>query len=241
LLLVALVPLATSFVVPAAQASPRVDGPLGRNCSYAAISDPSPAAAEDDMTGQMYGGPLVWDRPFDLRCTLQVNANTHASTTYAHRETVSAASGGGQYVAVLPPTAFTYTSGYADADSMCTSVSYAGGRLYWKAGPPGPDRIAGTADDDVGWSTDPNTSCTYVGWDEGPILPPFFEPFSIVDALVVCPALMALHDRGVGNGPAVFVDREGDLFVGGTTEADLFWDCPVYVSDGDAANGVFDP
>jgi hypothetical protein len=246
----ALSTVAMTFVAPAAHAGPFENGPRGRLCGYNASSDPAPDADADAMTGQVNGGPLAWDRDFVLHCTLQVDSNVHNGTSNdTVHESIGAepVSDTGNYLAILQPTPINYLSPEESQDYLCTSVTSGTTTLYWRPTTDGPDGLPNTPDDVPGaWTTDPNTPCSAAtqvstGVSTGPVIDLLNElVFEPLDVLVICPLLKILRPV-IGAGPVTFIDSEGDLFLLGTTEDDLFWDCPVYVDDGDAAlGGIFD-
>lgn len=248
----ALAALATSFVTPA-QAGPPTAGPAGAKCGYNAVSDPAPDADADAMTGEVHGGPATWDRPFTLRCTLQVDSNVHNGTTNDTLSEGWAATepAPGQWVA-QGQAPINYLSPENSQDYLCTSATYSGGTLYWHPTDPGPDGIANTLDDVPGhWTTDPNTPCSAATqFSTGPIIDLLNElVFEPLDGIAICPALKALAPvvNAIPGGLAL-IDAEGDLFLdlgaNGISEADaendMFWDCPVYLADGDALDGIID-
>jgi hypothetical protein len=142
--------MALSFTAPAAPASPPTPGPSGERCRYSALSDPAPGAGDDAMTGEVHAGPLTWNRPFTVHCSLQVNDNVHNGTSNdVWRESQRADATATTWVAYMPSRPVNYSSGEFDQDFLCTSVSWAGGTLFWH-GTTDPDGIPGTGDETGG-------------------------------------------------------------------------------------------
>lgn len=233
---VAIAAMSMSLMAPVAHAA-QVDGPKGALCGYDANTDPAPDAGPDAMTGEMDGGPLVWDQQFTLICVLQVGSNIHnGPSNDGPRNTADAVGSGSNYVAILPPTPINYDSPEGVQNYMCTELSYSGGMLYYQPSNPGPDTLPHTLDDVPGyWTTDANAACSAA--TQISTKPINDLVFGTVDG-IVCPVIAGLNPT-LANGPVIFVDREGDVFINGQTEADLFYDCPVYVP-ADATNGIFD-
>ena len=152
--------IATSFSVPAVQASPPVDGPDGARCAYTATSDPAPGAGDDDMTGEVHAGPLAWDRPFTVHCSLQRNDNVHNGPSNDLWRESQAAQGNDARVAYMAPRSVNYTSGENDQEYLCTSVTHGGGTLYW-VGVADPDGIPASGDETGGyWTTYSSRTCS---------------------------------------------------------------------------------
>lgn len=247
----ALAVVAATLAVPAAQAGPPVDGPKGRICSYDANSDPAPDADDDAMTGVIQGGPLVWDKPFTLHCHIQVNdPNGGGSPAWDSHADSTPVDSTGYHVAALGEP-INYISGETAQDYLCAQVDYSGGTLYWHAANNGPDGLPGTLDDEAGhWTTVAGKPCSAATQiSTGPAIDALFgilDPvLTILDGLertvvdpILCSVLKQLYPT-LANGPLVFVDSEGDVFLGDQTEDSLFWDCPTYMPL-DAVNGVFD-
>lgn len=242
----------TTFVTPAAEAGPPVTGPQGRLCSYSSVSDPSPDADADTMVGQTNAGPLVWDRPFTVTCTIQVDSNVHNGTTNdAYASGSASVAVGTNHVAIHRDAGFTYDSPEDSQDYLCTSVTYASGTIYWHPTDPGPDGVAGTPDDgEAGhWTTDSNKPCSAATqFSTGPFIDLLNETvFEPLDSLILCPILKELHlllfhDPATHpndyNGQApIYVDDDGDVYIDLDLTApvehpdDLFWDCPPYEFD----------
>ncbi len=250
---VALCAIGTSFAVPAAQASPAVPGPTGPKCGYTAVSDPGPDAGPDAMTGEVHAGPLTWDRDFTVHCSLQRNDNVHNGTSNdVWRESQGAEGTATTWVAHMPSRPVNYTSGENDRDYLCTSVTSAGGTIYW-VGAEDPDGIPGTGDESGGyWTSDPNRACSAATqFSTGPLI-------DLINGIVIefvdptlCEALKALRTVLPAN-PLVLIDREGDVFIDsdldgiseGDWQDDMFWDCEAYVdypNPGNDGTPVIDP
>ena len=227
-----------ALLPPTAEAGPITPGPLGRGCSYAAMSDPSPDADADAMTGQINAGPMIAQAGGTLHCIIRVNVNSHAGGGVAAHVECDADSTG----VIVCVTTTSYASGDDDQDYFCMSYDrpHGAGTIYWH--PADDKHTLDPADDEAGhWTTDATKPCAAATQ----ISPR--PPFDSTD-YTLCDLLKAR--AGPGNG--YFIDREGDVFVDTDADGDsaasyeadwyneLFWDCPLYTFDDgnpDLANG----
>lgn len=175
LLAVSLVPGAPAALAHADE--PPVTGPL---CGFSSVSHP----AEDGIqVGEIDGGPLAVTDPavmsVTLVCTIQVSPNyTHAGADAA------TASATGSALVVLPPTPVTYRVAEGDDVGLCSEVvvTDASGttRHYYQ------DPWSG------GFSSDPDTDCSYPICVQSHCEPPGVDPDALLDAVVepvLCPIL----------------------------------------------------
>lgn len=99
--------VAASLAVPtASHASPPLDLPTGQKCGYSAFYDPWPDADPDEMVAEVRGGPLLWDRPFTLHCTIQADDNVDGGTANDAVDAHATAIGitdAPVHLAVMPP------------------------------------------------------------------------------------------------------------------------------------------
>ena len=172
------------------------------------------SALQDTTPGGVLGGQRVWNGEVDI----QVVANTPGTMTSASCYVKVTASG---------------------AESKILDGTVVGGTLGIGAG-----RATFTAD-----VTDTVYLCTHVTTDAGaedicvpltttPVCPDqvcgdggVLGPNGLVDS-IVCPLLITLAPTvdSLPTAAVLYIDpATGDTFVGGTTEADLFWDCPPYL------------
>ena len=162
--------VALSFV-SVAEADPAGTRPAGRNCGFSAVSDPGAQAPPDAMTGEITGGPMLWDRDYWLHCRLQVNSNVHngsANDEVAARAPSSPHDGDSEMdeIATLAEP-IGYTSGEADQAYLCTSVSWPTATgpnwLYWDPTADGPDEVPGMDLGTGDWTTSPSRPCSGTG------------------------------------------------------------------------------
>ena len=235
---IALSALAGSLLQTTAEASPPTTGPRGRGCSYSASSDPSPAAGDDAMTGQVNAGPMIADAGGTLHCKIRVNVNNHAGGGVAADVSCPADSNG----VIVCATTVDYTSGEYDQDYLCTSYQKPNGSwLYWH---PSDDKgdLDPTNDEAGHWTANSNKPCSPATQiSTGPI----------IDAIDAIDAILCIHLRKLsGPGPrnVYFIDTEGDVFVDLLLDnathvppdeaferdwvQDLVWDCPYYTFPG---------
>lgn len=143
---------------PATEAAP-VPGPSGRFCGLRAVSDPNPEAPPGTATGTMDAGPMAWDRPFEVMCSVQIDNNVHSGPDAA-RSSAASTDLAGTNVATMLPTPVSYSAPEESQAYMCTEARSSSGTVYWQTPDPGQDGILGTADDTPGyWTPDPSATC----------------------------------------------------------------------------------
>lgn len=155
-------------------AAPAQAAPEGARCRFTSVTDP---VGEDDVqTGQMNGGPITDPTApgaeITLTCTIQVGplGATHAGADAA------AASSTGTGVAVLAPTAISYTAPEGLDVYQCTQVTVNGTTYYWN----------GTT-----WTTDPSSACQLATSQEIPPEPILSTINMILEQVdpTICPVI----------------------------------------------------
>jgi hypothetical protein len=202
--------LAITILAPAfthaASAAPTT-GPEGRKCGYDSNTDPNTEAGPGDMVGVVYAGPLAGSGY--IVCTVQVNGPTHADAD-SPAKVVGDPGTGAAYVA---PTQVSYNSPEGSQDYLCTEFHpTAGGVLYW-------DAVNGV------WDTSSSVSCgAALQFTTKPVVDLINSVLEGVDPLLCDNVLKPLN--GVFGDPAgaVYVNSEGDVYVGGV----FVYDCPPY-------------
>ena len=192
---------ATAMLIGAPEASAT---PIGRNCSFTSVTDPTVENGET-QTGQINGGPITDDTQptasIYLLCTIQVGA---ANSTHVGADAVLLQAWG-TGVAVVAGQA-SYVSPEGQPVYLCTEV--------WVADPSGHTTLFLNSVDGT-WSTSNSVPCGEAISQE--ILPGPFAP--VIDAVnqvlvdvvdpVICPIL-------AGQFPP-----EGDI-------PEVGYDCPPY-------------
>ncbi|HWL37811.1 MAG TPA: hypothetical protein VNQ77_16615 [Frankiaceae bacterium] len=208
LLLASVAAVVTTTSMPTAHAAPPGTGDLG--CGFIAVTDVSPEAPQDTVTGVLFGGPVR--QTGHLTCTVKVGVATHAASYVNGAEADGWGAGGVTYVG---PRVVSFAAPRDVPVYLCDrfdqSVYDARSGTWVPAGTPGATcrLVLGT-----GWALDPL-------FDLLDSARPLLDSLKrdVVDPLV-CPVLASL----AGDYVAVSVNSQGDVFVLG----EPYWDCPPY-------------
>jgi hypothetical protein len=203
------------LILAAAVAMLGITAPLSAHADGATFKGGCRISTVNDTTpGGVLGGQRVWNGQVNI----EVVANTPNDLVAASCYIKVTASGSeskildgtviGATVAVGAGQA-TFTADVTDTVYICTHVTTS----------------AGTEDVCVALTTTP--VCPEQVCGDGGVL----GPNGLVDS-IVCPVLITLAPTvdGLPTSAVLWIDPvQGDTYVGGTTPADLFWDCPPYV------------
>jgi hypothetical protein len=205
--------LATVVGIVAATAplSAHADGPgyVG-TCRVSTVNDTTP-----DGT---LGGQNVWNGQVNVAVVATTPGDTISASCW-----IKVGAGGTENKvldAVGPGTGFavgagraTFTAAVTDTVFICTHVTTGS---------------AGSSDICVPLTTTPICPDQVCG--DGGLLDQINAQTGIVDA-TLCPVLVTLGTiiDGLPTNGVLYIDGTGDTYIGGRTQAALFWDCPPYV------------
>jgi hypothetical protein len=185
------------------------------SCRFSSTHDTTPdgtLGGHDTWTGQVDVLVVAKDAgAISATCSLKVNGVSQGVVLDAGSRTGFAAAAG----------PLTYRAGVSDVVSLCTNVTTSAGAESWCGF--GPET-----------ALCPDEVCGRDGVLEQvlTILDGLFWPgdlYTLVDA-TVCPELLSLRSTvdALPTAGLLSIGPDGDVFVGGTTADDLFWDCPPY-------------
>jgi hypothetical protein len=177
------------------------------------------SSVNDTTPGGQLGGQNVWNGQVNILVVANdagsISANCTLKVNGVSQGVVLDAGAGTGFVAAAGRV--TFTSAVTDTVTICTNVTTSGGSESVCADltttPICPEQVCG----------------------DGGVLDQVFAVLNTVLGAIdptICPVIAA--NRGVVNSlptaSVLFIGADGDIFVGGTTADDLFYDCPPYVT-----------
>jgi hypothetical protein len=193
------------------------------SCRFSVVTDTTP--------GGRLGGQDAWNGEVDVLVVADdagsISATCSIKVNGVDQGVVLDAGSGTGFVAAAGP--LTFRAGAADGVALCTNVTTSAGAESWCGfGPERPlcpddvcgdgavlDQVVGVLDQVL----DVLDGLVGAG-------PPLFE---VADP-TLCPVLLSLRPtvNALPTAGLLSIGPDGDVFLGGTTADDLFWDCPPY-------------